>query len=117
MDSFFARFFDAIKVANGYQLADTLLPSPPRQDQERLRKFYRSTNAANVKKDVQYSILYDRSSKYKLETEEGTAWVDVYVAYWNALGEIIRAEDSDPSQVSRSSRHSGMDLCHVFAGN
>lgn len=99
MDAFFAMFFDAIITQNGHLLAETLLPTSPRHNREQLRRFYRSTNAANVKKDVQYQLLYNRSAKSKLVKDEGNAWVDVYVAYWNAVGEILRAEDADDYEV------------------
>lgn len=94
MEAFFKDFSEAYGAGKGYQLADTLLPFAPSQDPNRLHNFYRSTNAANVRSDIQYNILYDRSSTLKLSTEEGKAWVDVYVAYWTALGEILKAEEA-----------------------
>lgn len=94
MEAFFRDFSEAYGGGKGYQLSDTLLPFAPSQDPDRLRNFYRSTNAANVRSDIQYNILYDRSSSLKLSTEEGKAWVDIYVAYWTALGEILKAEEA-----------------------
>lgn len=94
MEAVFKAFREAYGTVNGYQLSDTLLPSAPSQEPNRLRDFYRSTNYANVKSDIQYNVLYDRSSSLRLSTEEGKAWVDVYVAYWTAVGEILKAEES-----------------------
>lgn len=93
MENFFRDFQDAVASSNGYQLSDTLLPSPPSEDLDRLRRFYNSTSAANVKKDIQYCILYDKSSHLRLSRDEGNAWVDVYAAYWSAVGEILKADD------------------------
>lgn len=93
MENFFRDFQDAVASNNGYQLSDTLLPSPLSEDLDRLRRFYDSTTAANVKKDIQYCILYDKSSQVRLSRDEGNAWVDVYAAYWSAVGEILKADD------------------------
>lgn len=100
MENFFRDFQDAIASINGYQLSDTLLPTSPSEDPDRLRRFYNSTNAANVKKDIQYCILYDKSSQFRLSTEEGKAWVDVYVAYWTAVGEILKADEAQRQNLA-----------------
>lgn len=94
MESIFKNFREAHIAGNGYQLSDTLLPISPSEEPGRLRSFFNSTNAANVKGDIQYNVLYDRQSTLRLSTEEGKAWVDVYTAYWTAVGEIIKAEDA-----------------------
>jgi hypothetical protein len=94
MEAIFKNFREAHIAGNGYQLSDTLLPISPSEEPRRLRDFYNSTNAANVKGDIQYNVLYDRQSTLRLSTEEGKAWVDVYTAYWAAVGEIIKAEDA-----------------------
>lgn len=94
MEAIFKIFREAHIGGNGYQLSDTLLPISPSEEPGRLRNFFNSTNAANVKGDIQYNVLYDRQSTLRLSTEEGKAWVDVYTAYWAAAGEIIKAEDA-----------------------
>lgn len=94
MEAFSKRFSEACIAGNGYQLADTLLPFSSPEEPDRLRNFYRSTNAASVRSDIQYSILYDRATSLRLSTEEGKAWVDVYAAYWAALNEILQAEEA-----------------------
>jgi hypothetical protein len=94
MESVFGNFRAAHIGGNGYQLSDTFLPISPLEEPRRLHDFYNSTNAANVKSDIQYNVLYDRQSTLRLSTEEGKAWVDVYTAYWTAAGEIIKAEDA-----------------------
>ena len=110
MENFFRDFQDAVASSNGYQLSETLMPSPPPDDQDRLRRFYNSTNAANVKKDIQYCILYDKASQFRLPTEEGKAWVDVYVAYWSAVGEILKADEAQRQNISVRIRDSGYEL-------
>ena len=117
MEAFFRSFNEATSSQSGYQLANTLLPT----SQDQLRSFYRSTNAANVKKDIQYGLLYDKSSPFRLSKEKGNAWVDVYVAYWTAAGEIIRAEEAQKqhAQVSKAYNLHGRDtrsMCTVAGG-
>lgn len=94
MEAIFKNFREAHIGGNGYHLSETLLPISPSGEPGRLRNFFNSTNAANVKGDIQYNVLYDRQSTLRLSTEEGKAWVDVYTAYWAAVGEIIKAEDA-----------------------
>ena len=99
MEAIFKNFREAHIAGNGYQLSDTLLPISPSEEPRRLRDFYNSTNAENVKGDIQYNVLYDRQSTLRLSTEEGKAWVDVYTAYWAAVGEIIKAEDAQKTNA------------------
>jgi hypothetical protein len=99
MEAFFKGFREAYGGGKGYELSNTLLPFATSQDPDLLRNFYRSTNVANVRSDIQYNILYDRSSTLTLSTEEGKAWVDVYVAYWTALCEILKAEEAQRTNL------------------
>lgn len=112
MEAIFKNFREAHIAGNGYQLSDTLLPISPSAESGRLRNFLNSTNAANVKGDIQYNVLYDRQSTLRLSTEEGKAWVDVYTAYWAAAGEIIKAEDAQKtnSTVRRISIFPGVNF-------
>jgi COP9 signalosome complex subunit 12 len=94
MDMVFGHFRSAHLTGKGYQLSETLMPVAPPHQPDRLYAFYHSTNAANVKNDVRYNVLYDSTTSLKLSTEEGYAWVDVYVAYWKAVGEILKNEEA-----------------------
>lgn len=99
MDTIFNPFRAAHLNYNGYQLSETLLPGTSSTQVDQLRVFYRSTNAANVKNDIRYNILYDSTTSLKLSTEEGNAWVEVYVAFWKAVGEILKAEDAERAKL------------------
>jgi hypothetical protein len=94
MDTVFSLFRDAHLNRNGYQLSDTLRPVAPYSQPDRLYAFHRSTNFANVKNDVRYNVLYDSTTSLKLSNAEGNVWVDVYVAYWKAIGEILKVEEA-----------------------
>ncbi|KAG0651630.1 COP9 signalosome 8 [Hyphodiscus hymeniophilus] len=92
MDSVFQDFKKAYSEGHGYGLSMTLSPIPPSSDPNRLKAFFRSTNHASAKTDFKYHILYDNSMPFKLPQDEGNGWVEVYFAYWKAVGEILNAE-------------------------
>jgi hypothetical protein len=106
MDVIFGDFRKSYEVGDGYGLAQTLSPIAPDSQPERFRNFHRSTNFQNVQKDFKYQILYDNTLPFKLPADEGNGWVEVYVAYWKAIGEIQIAEAAAKSgqQVSRTSK-------------
>jgi len=99
MDPIFDDFRKAYEEGNGYDLSMTLSPVDPDDQPDRLYKFFRSTNFAQVKKDLQYRILYDNAAPFKLPAEEGNGWVEVYLAYWKAVGEILNAENAPKSNA------------------
>ena len=68
-----------------------LSPEPPASDSGRLYNFYRSTNFSSAKNDFQHRIL-STSSPFSLPKEEADAWVEIFHAYWKAIGEILNAE-------------------------
>lgn len=94
MDRFFNEFKEAYGNGDGYGLSMTLSPVDPSSQPNRLSSFFRSTNVASAVKDFRYRILYDNSSAFRLSHEEGNGWVDIYFAYWKAVGEILKAGNS-----------------------
>lgn len=92
MDAFFTAFQDAHVIGSGYQVSATLLPLNTPERPHRLLSFYRSTNAQSVKADIEYQIKY--GNKVGLPKKEIPCWVDIYIAYWKAVGEILKAEES-----------------------
>lgn len=90
MDAFFDTFKHAHVIGSGYQISETLLPLNTSNQPNRLISFYRSTNFQSVKTDIEYQIKYD--NKAGLSKKEIICWVDIYVAYWKAVGEILKAE-------------------------
>jgi hypothetical protein len=103
MDPIFEGFKKAYEEGNGYDLSMTLSPVDPDDEPDRLYKFFRSTNFSQVKKDFQYRILYDSATPFKLPAEEGNGWVEVYLAYWKAVGEVLNAENAPKSNAKVSS--------------
>ena len=88
MDSLIAAFASATEQRNGYALAETLSPVPPTNDSGRLYALQRSANAFSIQSELRYKI-----GSLHLDKTESNTWVDVYVAYWKAIGEILSAEE------------------------
>ncbi|KAG9231898.1 hypothetical protein BJ875DRAFT_102742 [Amylocarpus encephaloides] len=101
MDSVIQDFRKAYSAGDGYGLAQTLSPIPPSSQSERLQKFFQSTNYASAQKEFRNQILYDNSGP-KMPMDEGNGWVEVYTAYWKAIGEILSAEAAAQSNARSS---------------
>ncbi|WQF87342.1 Putative proteasome component (PCI) domain, winged helix-like DNA-binding domain superfamily [Colletotrichum destructivum] len=104
MEGLFEEFRNAYKARSGYSLAQTLQPFSPVNKPDKLRSIYLSTNIQEAKADVKYMLLGrgSGSKKLKLDHEETNGWVEVYTAYWKAIGEILKVE-GDSSAGGRSS--------------
>ncbi len=94
MDQLFENFKRAYETGNGYDLSMTLSPVSPASDPDRLTKFFRSTNYGQAQRDFKNRILHDNTSPFVLPQEEGNGWVEVYLAYYKAVGEILKAESA-----------------------
>ena len=92
MDPIIADFGRAIITQDGYALATTISPVPPKHDSGRLYALRRATNPYNVLNDFRYAI--GQNPNFSLDRQEANCWVDVYVAYWKAISNILAAEES-----------------------
>ncbi|KAK1510943.1 PCI domain-containing protein [Colletotrichum tamarilloi] len=104
MEPLFEEFRNAYKTRSGYSLAQTLQPFSPVNKPDKLQSIYLSTNVQEAKSDIKYMLLGrgSGSKKFKLDHEETTGWVEVYTAYWKAIGEILKVE-GDSAAGGRSS--------------
>ncbi|TVY92979.1 Protein CSN12-like protein [Lachnellula willkommii] len=89
MNPIFEDFREAYENGNGYLLSQTLSPIPPRSQPQRLYNFFRSTNFAAAQKDLKQQIL-----PFKLDPDESKGWIEIYHAYWKAVGEVLNAENA-----------------------
>lgn len=96
MDTLFQDFKQAQAVGSGPLLATTITPIAPSVDPNRLRKLYDDSNSFSIASDIRYGLLDHKQTDLRFSKAEGTAWVDVYVAYWKALGAIFEAENGGP---------------------
>jgi COP9 signalosome complex subunit 12 len=99
MDKLFCDFREAYQNCNGYQLSETLIPLPSSQPDGR-RQFFLSSNAGGIRGDIRYNILYDCTKSVNLPLEQYNAWVEVYVAYWKSIGEILKVQEAG-SQIAQ----------------
>jgi len=107
MDAILDPFKQACKAGNGYALADTLTPIEPASDPERLLRFWQSTNYHSFERDIQTHIFYGNN----FSREEGKSWVEVYCAFWEAVGEILSIEDQIPRRSSVSCQFDVSNTC------
>lgn len=92
MNNLAADFSRAISTEDGYALAATISPVPPPNDSVRLYALHRDSNGDKVQAD--FRRVFNRNAAGNLDRQESNAWVEVYVAYWHAVGEILVAEES-----------------------
>ena len=92
MNELFNEFAIAHATRNGYELAQTLSPVPPPHEPHRLNRVWQSTNSHSVKGDVKHFIKTSVSPRGGLTQDEINGWVEVYMAYWKAIGEILAGE-------------------------
>ena len=101
MASFFADFHDAQRVGNGRLLASCLAPINTDQNPRRLDSFAQLSNYQTVSADVRYHLLQTPGS-VKLPKPEANAWVDIFVALWKCVKEIISMEQSSGGDWSQA---------------
>ncbi|QUC23702.1 uncharacterized protein UV8b_07943 [Ustilaginoidea virens] len=92
MNKLFEDFAKAHTIRNGYLLAQTISPVAPANEPHRLRRIWQSTNAQGAKGDIKHLIKSKKLNGTSLNRDEVNGWADVYVAYWNAIGEILAGE-------------------------
>lgn len=92
MNALFDDIADAHRLRHGYILAQTLSPVPPPGEPNKLRQIWQSTNSHSVKGDMKHFLKASTGKKLKLSNDEVTGWVEVYTAYWHAIGEILAGE-------------------------
>jgi len=104
--SLFSDFAAAQNAANGYLLATTISPEPPRSDPARLYSFQRGTNAYSVQTDLRYKLQYN--TEMHLEKKEASTWLDVFVPYWSFVNKLLAAEEAQNASRSREADWSGV---------
>lgn len=97
MNELFEEFALAHASRNGYAIAQTLSPVPPPDKPHKLAAVWQSTNAYSVKGDIKHFIKHNYDRRSPLEHHEVNGWVEVYTAYWRAVGEIVSGENGNSS--------------------
>jgi hypothetical protein len=90
MSTLAAEFKSAYTAGSGDALAAVFTPIATRSKPYRLQSFYDFTNVASLQKDLSFALFHGKS--LKLPRSEQTAWVDIFAAYWEAVGEVLKCE-------------------------
>ncbi|KAJ9611761.1 COP9 signalosome (CSN) subunit [Cladophialophora chaetospira] len=88
MGSIFADFHEAQRVGDGRLLASCLAPIDPQRDPYRLQSLAQLSNFQTVSADIRYHLVQDRNAT-KLPKAEANAWVDIFVALWKCVKELV----------------------------
>ena len=97
MEALFQDFENAHVHGSGHALASTLEPIAPAEDPNRLRRLYRSSTFGTVASDMRSGLVAHSNTSVRFTKQEGQAWIDVYVAYWKAIGEIVQMNEGTKS--------------------
>ena len=79
---------------SGPGLAAVLTPIATRDDPDRLRSFYNFSNPAYLNKDLSSSLFHGKTPK--VSKAEQNAWVDIFAAFWETVGEVLKFEAGHP---------------------
>lgn len=90
MGSLAIEFRHAYMNGSGPGLAAVLTPIATSSDPNRLQSFYYFTNAQYLNKDLAGSLFHGK--QLKVPKAEQNAWVEIFAAYWEAVGEVLKTE-------------------------
>lgn len=91
MSTLAAEFRNAYANGSGPDLAAVFTPIATPNAPYRLNTFYDFTNAAYLNKDLASSLFHGKN--LKLPKAEQNAWIDIFAAYWEAVGEVLKCEE------------------------
>lgn len=91
MDDIFETFRQGVREEKGYLLASSLTPEVSIGNPHRLHAFFSASNSSKIETDIRYAIIYNND--VRLTKAEGKAWLEVFVCYWKAIGELLAAEE------------------------
>lgn len=84
-------FLEAHAAEIPWAVSNTLSPIAPRENPGRLYDFYRASNDHQVEYEIRTTLQY---SSNRFSKKECAAWTDIFVSYWKAVGEILKAEEA-----------------------
>jgi COP9 signalosome complex subunit 12 len=96
MAQIFADFHEAQRIGAGYLLASCLTPVNTSGDPHRLRSFAQISNYSAISADVRYYLFQSPEATYKPPKNEANVWIDIFVALWYTVKELLAFEDASP---------------------
>ncbi|KAJ6144277.1 hypothetical protein N7470_008172 [Penicillium chermesinum] len=94
MGSLVTEFRTAYANESGAGLAAVFTPIAPPNNPNRLRSFYQSTNPTSQTRDLKSALFQGKN--LKISKGEQESWLEIFVAYWDAICEILKVEDRHP---------------------
>ena len=88
MASIFSDFHEAQRLGNGLLLAACLAPINIAQSPRRLESFSQLSNVQMIAADIRYDVI-QAPNAFKMTKAEGNAWVDIFIAYWKCVKELM----------------------------
>lgn len=88
------EFRNAYINGSGPGLAAVLTPIATRDDPDRLRSFYSFSNPTYLTQDLTSSLFHGKTPK--VPKVEKNAWIEIFAAYWEAVGEVLKFEGGHP---------------------
>ncbi|KAI1375321.1 PCI domain-containing protein [Hypoxylon crocopeplum] len=113
MDSLIREFRTAYTGMKGDRLAETLRPDTQIYLDGLLALWGRG-NIRDATSDINF-LFYTEPSRLRLSQEETAGWVEIYLAYWKAVGEILAVEGHLPSD-SKPSKSSWTKVYEAWKG-
>lgn len=112
MSTLAAEFRTAYKDGSGHGLAAVFTPIATQAAPYRMSSFYEFTNAAYLTKDLASSLFHGKN--LKVSKAEQNAWVDIFAAYWEAVGEVLKCEEGQPGASAVAIFAAWKKLANVF---
>jgi COP9 signalosome complex subunit 12 len=94
MAQVFADFHEAQRIGSGHLLASCLVPLDTSPDSRRLRSFAQISNYSTISADIRYHLFHSPEASYRPSKNETNAWIDIFVALWTTVKELLAIEDS-----------------------
>jgi len=114
MTAIFSEFHEAQRFGSGHMLASCLAPVNTPEHPRRLESFASLSNYQTIAADIRYYLLQDKSISVKLPKSEGNAWVDIFVALWTTVKELLDVDDSKPQPIWSKTFNAYKELCNLL---
>jgi len=99
MDALAKAFCVGHTKGNGNVLAATLSPEEPANDPQRLYSIWNSANVSDARAVIGRKLRANQPP-LGIPGDEIQGWIDLYYAYWKAVGEILAVESGGKGKVS-----------------
>ena len=98
MDALAKAFCVGHIKGSGNILADTLSPEDAPNNPQRLYSIWNSANASDARAVIGRKLRANQPPM-GIPSDEMQGWIDLYYAYWKAVGEILSVEQGAKSKV------------------